>query len=99
MTTPPIDPPGRRGILVRLARSNLSVTVGPRETILEAVQRVGIFVPHGCLAGTCGSCETRVLAGVPLHRDQIIDRLGPDRLTAMMICCSRAMSAELVLDL
>jgi vanillate O-demethylase ferredoxin subunit len=86
-------------ILVTLARSNVSVSVGPQETILEALDRIGIVVRRGCRAGTCGSCETRVLAGVPLHRDQIIDRAGPNRLSTMMVCCSRAISAELFLDL
>lgn len=90
---------GRRAILVELDRSNLSITVGPDETILDALSRIGVIVPQSCRTGTCGSCETRVLAGLPLHRDQIIDRIGPERLTTMMICCSRAISPELVLDI
>jgi ferredoxin len=90
---------GRRAILVKLDRSGRSITVGPDETILDALSRIGVFVPQSCRAGTCGSCETRVLAGVPLHRDQIIDRKGPQRLKTMMVCCSRARSPELVLDL
>jgi ferredoxin len=73
--------------------------VGPQETILAALRRIGVVVPASCLTGTCGSCETRVLAGIPLHRDQIIDRKGPDRLKTMMVCCSRAVSEELTLDL
>jgi vanillate O-demethylase ferredoxin subunit len=90
---------GRREILVRLARSDMTVLVGAQETILAALRRIGVDVPTGCLTGTCGSCETRVLEGVPLHRDQIIDPKGPDRLKTMMVCCSRAATANLTLDL
>jgi ferredoxin len=89
----------RREIIIRLARSQFDVVVGPQETIIAALRRVGVVVPAGCLAGTCGSCETRVLAGLPLHRDQIIDRTGPDRLKTIMVCCSRAITTGLTLDL
>ena len=40
------------------------VTVGPDESILEAVEREGISVLFSCREGNCGTCETAVLGGV-----------------------------------
>jgi vanillate O-demethylase ferredoxin subunit len=93
MTAPPAE------FLVRVASSGAVVKVGRRDTILRALERIGVVVPHSCTAGTCGICETRVLAGEPLHRDQIIDRRSDDAMLRIMPCCSRARSSELTLDL
>lgn len=84
---------------VRLARSGTSVSVGPGDTILRALARAGIRIPRSCMAGACGICETKVLAGEPLHRDQIVDRASPAANSRIMPCCSRSRSAELLLDL
>jgi vanillate O-demethylase ferredoxin subunit len=85
--------------LVRLARSGGSVRVGRDDTILDALRRIGIRVRASCSAGTCGTCETAVLAGVPLHRDQILDRHGEAAAKSMMVCCSRSLTPEITLDL
>jgi ferredoxin len=52
-----------------------------------------------CEQGTCGTCETTVLAGVPDHRDSILadhERAAGD---CMFPCVSRSCSDRLVLDL
>jgi ferredoxin len=38
-----------------------TVTVEPRETILEAALREGIRLPYDCRKGTCTACVGRVL--------------------------------------
>ena len=40
-----------------------------------------------CREGTCGTCEVRVLDGVPEHRDSVLSL--EERLTneTMMTCC------------
>jgi len=84
---------------VVLARSGISLTVEPGQTILDAVSEAGVPVPSSCQEGTCGTCETMVLEGEPEHRDSVLtpaDRAAGD---CMMICCSRARSERLVLDL
>ncbi len=85
--------------IVRLARSGGSVRVGREDTILGALQRIGVRVRASCTAGTCGTCETAVLAGVPLHRDQILERNGEASAKSMMVCCSRSLTPEITLDL
>jgi tetrachlorobenzoquinone reductase len=87
------------GFEVRLARSNRTIAVEAGKTILDALLDAGIAVNYACTEGVCGTCETRVIEGIPDHRDLF---LGKDEQAAnrtMMICCSGAKSRTLVLDL
>jgi vanillate O-demethylase ferredoxin subunit len=51
------------------------------------------------MEGVCGTCETRVLEGVPDHRDMILTDVEKAASKTMMICCSGAKTPKLVLDL
>jgi phthalate 4,5-dioxygenase reductase component len=82
---------------VRLARRNVVVDVPPDISILEALRRQGIEVPSSCESGTCGTCRTRLIAGVAEHRDYVL--FDEEFDTNIMICVSRAISEELTLDL
>lgn len=97
--TEPAHAAGDGAFEVELKRSNLTVTVAPDQTILEAVAEVVPTVVSSCEEGFCGTCETRVLGGVPLHRDVILSDEERDRGDRMYICVSRARSPCLVLDL
>lgn len=84
---------------VVLDRSGVTVEVAAGQSIVDAVSRVGVDVETSCGEGICGSCETRVLGGSPVHRDSI---LSPEEQAAgdvMMVCVGRASSPQLVLDL
>jgi tetrachlorobenzoquinone reductase len=87
------------GYTVQLARSNRQFAVPPGRSILHVLRDAGIDVPYSCEQGICGSCETRVLAGEPDHRDAILSDEERAVGKTMMICCSGARSARLVLDL
>ena len=87
------------GFNVRLARSGQSIEIRPGETILDALLKRGIDAPYSCLEGVCSSCETRVVSGIPDHRDLILTREEREANDRMLICCSRSKSATLVLDL
>jgi ferredoxin-NADP reductase len=84
---------------VELARTGASVTVTPDLSVLEAVRAVGVDVLSSCRQGTCGTCETGVLAGTPDHRDSILDDDARAAGDCMFLCVSRATSDRLVLDL
>jgi len=84
---------------VSLARSGRTVTVGAGQTIIEACEAAEVYPPSSCLEGTCGTCETKVLAGVPEHRDEILDDEDRAAGETMMICVGRARTPRLVLDL
>ncbi|MFT4077532.1 MAG: PDR/VanB family oxidoreductase [Asticcacaulis sp.] len=87
------------GLVIELARSGRVVEVRPDHTILEAVLAAGVSAPSSCRNGVCGTCETRVLAGEPDHRDLILSEAEKAAGDTMMICCSRAKSPRLTLDL
>lgn len=84
---------------VELARTGVAVTVPPGKTVLEAVGEVGVEVLSSCRQGTCGTCETTVLAGEPDHRDALLEDHERQANDCMFICVSRARSDRLVLDL
>lgn len=87
------------GFTVVLARSGKRVQVTPGVTILDALLEAKVDVSYSCREGVCGTCEVRVLSGHPDHRDLL---LGDEEKTAnqsIMICCSRSLDDELVLDL
>ncbi|MDJ0105168.1 PDR/VanB family oxidoreductase [Rhodococcus erythropolis] len=84
---------------VELARSQVTVTVPPHGTVLDAVREVGVNILSSCRQGTCGTCETTVLSGKPDHRDSILDDDERAAADCMFICVSRSCSDRLVLDL
>jgi vanillate O-demethylase ferredoxin subunit len=84
---------------VKLARSGKTVTVPSDQSVADALIAAGVEVPVSCSQGICGTCLTRVLEGVPDHRDAYLtaaERAQNDQFTP---CCSRAKSPTLVLDL
>jgi ferredoxin-NADP reductase len=86
-------------IEVVLMRSGITVQVSAEESILAAVERAGVEVDWSCSEGTCGTCETTVLDGTPDQRDSVLSKADQDAGKTMMICCSRARTPRLTLDL
>ncbi len=84
---------------VELSISGKTLTVGPDQTVLAALEAAGVSVLSSCQEGTCGTCETAVLEGEVDHRDSL---LTPDEQAAhdtMFVCVSRAACPKLVLEL
>ncbi|MEU8176646.1 PDR/VanB family oxidoreductase [Microbispora hainanensis] len=84
---------------VELALTGTTLTVPPGRSILEVVEEAGVAVLSSCREGTCGTCETAVLAGVPDHRDDLLTEEEREAGDIMFICVSRARSERLVLEL
>jgi tetrachlorobenzoquinone reductase len=87
------------GFSVTLARSKRTLEVLPGKTILESILDTGVLANYACSEGVCGTCETRVLEGVPDHRDQFLSEEERNSNKTIMICCSGSKSPTLVLDL
>jgi ferredoxin-NADP reductase len=96
---PAIDHSRDQAFEVELRRSGLVLTVPANRTILQVVREAGIDVPSSCEEGVCGTCETMLLAGETDHRDLLLTPEERVCNRSMMICCSRARSRRLVLDL
>lgn len=92
-------PPDAGSFELRLARSGRSVMVRSDMSTLDALLQAGVNVDYSCRQGICGSCEVRVLEGVPEHRDEILTAAERASNRTMMVCCSRACNGTLVLDL
>jgi ferredoxin-NADP reductase len=84
---------------VECARSGVAVQVPSGTSILDALEQAGIHADATCRIGTCGFCETPVLAGEPDHRDFVLGPREQECGNVMMICCSRARGSRLVLDI
>jgi phthalate 4,5-dioxygenase reductase subunit len=81
---------------LKLARSGEIIDVAAGQTILEAMRARGVDAPSSCESGTCGTCRTRLLSGEADHRDLVL--ADSERGNQIMICVSRARSAQLVID-
>jgi len=53
--------------LVRVDGSETAVEARGDETVLEAAERAGAFLPFGCRTGACGTCTARLLDGAVCH--------------------------------
>jgi len=87
------------GFEVKLARSNRTISVEVGQSILNAILDAGIAASYACTEGVCGTCETRVIEGMPDHRDLFLSKEEQAANKTMMICCSGSKSPTLVLDL
>ncbi|HEV2783036.1 MAG TPA: PDR/VanB family oxidoreductase [Actinophytocola sp.] len=97
--TPRPDTGERAAFEVELAQSGRTVLVPEDRSILEVLEEAGLSVLSSCREGTCGTCETGVLAGTPDHRDSLLTPAERETGDVMMICVSRARGGRLVLDL
>lgn len=87
------------GFIVELARSGGEVAIPPGQSILETLREAGLTLDSSCQEGICGVCETRVISGIPDHRDAVLSDDEHAANKTMMICCSGAKTERLVLDL
>ncbi|GAA4536579.1 PDR/VanB family oxidoreductase [Pseudonocardia xishanensis] len=88
-----------RAFTVEIASTGAEVFVPAGRSIVDVLVEAGVDVLTSCEEGTCGTCETPVLSGVPDHRDSVLtdeERAAGDRL---LPCVSRCLGSRLVLDL
>jgi vanillate O-demethylase ferredoxin subunit len=88
-----------KSFVVEARKSGVEIRVDEGQTISQALAAAGVCVPVSCEQGVCGTCLTRVLEGTPDHRDCYQtdeEKAAGDYITP---CCSRALSARMVLDL
>ena len=83
---------------VELSLSEMTVRVQPGTTILDALIEAGAFVSYDCKRGECGTCQTRVLEGEPIHRDVCLTEEQRRKQKLMCTCISWSRSRRLVLE-
>ncbi|MDT7837042.1 PDR/VanB family oxidoreductase [Aquabacterium sp. OR-4] len=85
------------GLSVLWAPSGQRVNVAPQHSVAQALIAAGIDIPLSCEQGICGQCCVQVLAGQPDHRDMVYGEHEHTLERRFTPCCSRALSAQLVL--
>ncbi|MEF9673509.1 PDR/VanB family oxidoreductase [Pseudomonas sp. PCH446] len=95
----PIDTGADDRFSIKLASSGQLFEVPADKSVVQVLQDNGIEIAISCEQGICGTCLTRVLEGVPEHRDLFLtedEQAANDQFTP---CCSRSKTPLLVLDL
>jgi ferredoxin-NADP reductase len=83
---------------VELRTSGITITVPADQSIADALDAVGFHIPRSCNEGTCGTCLTKVIEGLPDHRDSFLRPKQQAKNDRMLVCCSRSLTPRLVLD-
>ncbi len=84
---------------IELARSGRVLTVPEGKSILNVLRADGFQADSLCEEGYCGTCVVPLLAGEADHRDTVLSDAERAQNRAIAICCSRAKSRRLMLDL
>lgn len=95
----PIHRLGDGSFELRLERTGVDLYVGADQSVVEAVAAVGVSIPTSCNQGVCGTCLTKVIAGVPDHRDLFLTPTEQAANNEFLPCCSRSRTPRLVIDL
>lgn len=85
-----IEDPGSESFEVSFLTSGITATVTPEQSILTVAEEAGIPALWSCREGTCGTCETPLLAGRAEHRDSLLTVEEKADQNTMFICVSRA---------
>jgi len=94
-----ISTSGRKPFELKLQKSGLSSTVNENESVLDAMERLGVDYPWSCREGICGTCEASVLSGEVQHLDFVLTPEERAEQRRMMVCVSRCDGGSLVLDI
>lgn len=84
---------------VVLGRSGKALRVPEDKSILDVINEAGAGASSTCNKGLCGTCEVRVLSGLPEHRDAVLIAEERAEGSTVMTCVSRCRGKKLVLDL
>jgi vanillate O-demethylase ferredoxin subunit len=95
----PVDTGADGSFSIKVASSGQVFEVPADKSVVQVLQNQGIEIAISCEQGICGTCLTRVLEGVPEHRDLFLtedEQACNDQFTP---CCSRSKTPLLVLDI
>ncbi|NUU64575.1 oxidoreductase [Enterobacteriaceae bacterium BIT-l23] len=94
----PAAPCGGEAFEVSIPALDVTVQVGESQSIVQALAQAGVRVKVSCEQGICGTCLANVLEGTPDHRDQYLTEEEKADNDQVILCCSRARSARLVIE-
>lgn len=95
----PIDHSADGPFEIGLKRSGRVIRVAAEQSAAQALLDAGVDVTLSCEQGVCGTCITKVVDGVPDHRDLYLTDAEHAKNDCFTPCCSRSRTPRLVLDL
>ncbi|WP_322044444.1 PDR/VanB family oxidoreductase [Paraburkholderia sp. J67] len=95
----PIETSGDERFDIEIKSTGEVIEVAAGQSAAHALLDAGFDLPLSCEQGVCGTCMTKVHAGVPDHRDLYLTDEERNRNDCFLPCCSRARTSRLVLDL
>jgi vanillate O-demethylase ferredoxin subunit len=84
---------------IKIASSGVVLDVPADKSVMQVLREAGHDIDSSCEEGICGTCATPVKEGVVDHRDMVLSDEEKATNRWMMVCCSRAKSDLIVLDL
>lgn len=88
-----------KAFTVRIARTGQDIVVPADMSLLDVLSEHGFDIESVCREGVCGTCIVDVKEGEIDHRDFVLDESERAANDCMAVCCSRAKSELLLLDL
>lgn len=95
----PVDTSQDSSFEIQIASTGEVITVAANQSVVAALSAHGFELAVSCEEGICGTCITRVIEGLPDHRDMFLTPAEQAKGDHFTPCCSRAKSSRLVLDL
>lgn len=76
-----------------------SVEVAAGQTLLDAALRAGVYIPHACLHGLCGTCKVQVVEGeVDLGEASPFALMDFERDEGKCLACVATATSDLVIE-
>lgn len=94
----PVEAAATSAFEVEIAGTGRVFHVPADRSIVDVLEEAGVHTSASCHEGICGSCECRVVAGEPDHRDQVLTAAEKAAGKTMMICVSRSKGPRLVIE-
>lgn len=94
-----VSAPAAGSFTIELHQTGRTLEVPVDKSVVQVLREAGIDVQTSCEEGVCGTCLTRVLEGVPDHRDAYLTDEERAENDQFLPCCSRSTTNRLVLDL
>ncbi|PPA04500.1 oxidoreductase [Pseudomonas sp. MWU12-2312b] len=95
----PVDTSHDQPFQVQVASTGQVFDIPADRSITSVLCGAGVDIYTSCEEGTCGTCVTRIIKGVPDHRDVFLTDDEHSAGDVFTPCCSRSKSEMLVLDL
>jgi len=85
--------------LIKLPARGLEFECSSEQTLLQAATEANILMPHGCRAGQCGRCKSRLLEGAYFYSTAPYDAISDQETKlGLILCCQARPVSDMTID-